>query len=731
MRQATSQDIPLGTWRTHASYTEIQLLAELERGVFAASRNGLFFFNNTDRSITRLSKLDGLSGGQYTSLAYDKPRNTLVVGYENGLIDLVSANGEVTTITELADARLTGSSAINHIEVHNSTYFLSVSIGVLAVDADSRIIRATYRNLGAQGQELPISSTAVFNDSLFLAAGTDLLTVPLNSSVNPQDFNSYTRYPWSNGSLLYLESANGYLVAASPSYLAEYQGNGFLAEIPESPSEIRNLSASAEGILVAGDRSVFLFGPTLDPINSGGAVDLLAVAGSVNGALYISDRAEGLIIQDAGNTEAFRPNGILHPEPGRLYSRSQKTFALYRDPGTIGDGKVGFSVFENGTWQNYAIAIPSANDIPAGGVFSAVAYRPADNSYYLGTYGNGLLRWNDQHEFSVIDENTAGAPFSTGATQITALHTTAEGDLLMTSYNEGQPLYKLTSEGEWSQIFLSGSLRTSIADVTSTFTGDYFLLSRPQSSSGGIIAVRDQPDAAQATLTQNTNDLPGRILYDLTEDLDGRLYIGGLAGVAFLPFPSIVFEETASVQRPVFDQRFLLENETITAITIDGGDRKWLGTYNGAWLFDDSGENIEQVYHFTTDNSPLPSDTLYDISINSITGEVFFATSGGLVSYREGATSGSRFYDQVNVFPNPVPSDFSGQVGISGLATGVSVKITNAKGKLLRELESEGGTATWDLRNDQGRRMGPGVYIIFSANRDGTESYAGKLAILP
>jgi hypothetical protein len=42
----------------------------------------------------------------------------------------------------------------------------------------------------------------------------------------------------------------------------------------------------------------------------------------------------------------------------------------------------------------------------------------------------------------------------------------------------------------------------------------------------------------------------------------------------------------------------------------------------------------ETKYHFTESNSPLPSNVINDIDINSTTGEVYIATAKGLVSLK-------------------------------------------------------------------------------------------------
>jgi ligand-binding sensor domain-containing protein len=171
-----------------------------------------------------------------------------------------------------------------------------------------------------------------------------------------------------------------------------------------------------------------------------------------------------------------------------------------------------------------------------------------------------------------------------------------------------------------------------------------------------------------------------------------------------------------------------LRDDKVTAIAVDGGNRKWMGTERGVWLFNATGE--EMIYNFTMDNSPLLSNVIKDIAINHKTGEVFFATDKGIVSYRADATESNSIFQSVKIFPNPVTNSFNGSVGINGLATNATVKITDISGKLIWQTQANGGTATWNVRDYTGRRAATGVYLVFAATSDGVESVVGKIAVV-
>lgn len=177
---------------------------------------------------------------------------------------------------------------------------------------------------------------------------------------------------------------------------------------------------------------------------------------------------------------------------------------------------------------------------------------------------------------------------------------------------------------------------------------------------------------------------------------------------------------------------YLLSGLDITAIAIDGGGRKWFGTNgNGVYLI--SEDNMEQIQHFTTDNSKLLSNIIQSIAINSNTGEVYFGTDQGLCSYMSDATAPAQTMDSNNVYAYPNPVDFNNYTGlitITGLTYDADVKITNAAGFLIAEGHSNGGLFTWDGRDTKGNRVASGIYHVVTATHNGSKGTVCKIAVV-
>ena len=223
----------------------------------------------------------------------------------------------------------------------------------------------------------------------------------------------------------------------------------------------------------------------------------------------------------------------------------------------------------------------------------------------------------------------------------------------------------------------------------------------------------------------------------IAEDKDGNMWIGTDIG------PFVLEKSQIESSNPIYTQvkiprndgtnyaDYLLNKVVITAIAIDAGNRKWIGTNgNGVYLI--SADNLEQLKHFTTDNSKLLSNVVNSIAINDKTGEVFFGTENGLCSFISDATTINEEMTKDNVwaYPNPVTPDYSGLITIVGLSYNADVKILSSNGALIADGRSNGGTFTWDGNDKNGNRVASGIYMVVTATNEGKKGTVCKIAIV-
>lgn len=251
----------------------------------------------------------------------------------------------------------------------------------------------------------------------------------------------------------------------------------------------------------------------------------------------------------------------------------------------------------------------------------------------------------------------------------------------------------------------------------------------------GLYAFNENYNNKSIIVKDKNNDNVG--LKDIrTIALDNRnqLWIGTSAGLRILSnvdsfitsdeltSESIIILEDGLAQELLYEQ-FILD------IVVDGANNKWIAT-NTSGIFKFSADGQKELLHFTTTNSPLPSNNVLDIEIDSLTGEIFFATDKGMVSYKGTATDASENLENVYIYPNPVRPEFSGTVKISGLLDKATVKITDIGGNLVYETTSEGGTIEWDTTAFGKYKVASGVYMVFISAEDGVETKVKKVMII-
>ncbi|HET9487631.1 MAG TPA: two-component regulator propeller domain-containing protein, partial [Chryseosolibacter sp.] len=290
------------------------------------------------------------------------------------------------------------------------------------------------------------------------------------------------------------------------------------------------------------------------------------------------------------------------------------------------------------------------------------------------------------------------------------------------NYGGNQPLHLLNSDGSWASFSFAFPNEQRPTDLSVDARGNPWMALNPASGGGLIVWDRDNNQAYYKTDAGGNGNLPDKNVNCITTDRTGYTWVGTDAGVAYF------FSVSEDAIKPIYENRFLLRDEKITAIEADAGNRKWIGTEQGVWLFNPTGEVL--VHHFTRENSPLLSNIIRDIEIHATTGEVFFATDQGIISYRSDATAPSEDFENLTIFPNPVSPGYNGMVGITGLAENAFVRITDIGGKLIWQTQANGGMATWNVRDHEGRRASTGIYLVFTATEDGRESVVGKIAVI-
>lgn len=737
------ENIPLGSWRTHFSYQGVHSLAISPERVYAASENGFFYIDKEDNSVQELSALQGLSSTGVKKLAYHPQSGSLLIAYQDAQLDVLQ-KGKIHNIRALSDASLPGERSVFSILFHNSLAYIATDYGISVINLQAGELQESYFNLGPAGQPTAVYDLAIFNDSLFAATERGQIANALKGA-NLANFTSWRHFTAaeipSQGKIKALAASESALFAGvNGSGLLSYASGSWETTSFQTTSSFRALQweEGAKQLLLLTEEAGFTYNPQkkqLAEISSPLIQSPFQAAVDKEGILWIADGEEGLLKGTMnGSFQAYVPSGPLADVPVKLYAAPNGAlvaiYGRYRQGSFFPAARSGFSVFYKGRWKSYRPAKTQA--MPDVQDFTDVIFNPLNERFYFGTRRAGLLEWNPlTEEFRHFRAAMEGVSLETagGGTSVTSLGVDVAGRVWMTQEGTNLPLHSFNPvENSWQGYFQGNTRIGNAAEMLVLPDGAKWLRLADET---GIYVVDEE--SGKSRLLGSTTNEGGFSHADVTAmalDLEYQLWVGFEQGINYIVNPFAVLDGgNINAALPVYDRRALLNAEEVTALAVDGGNRKWIGTPNGQWVFGDYGDTL---YHrFTTANSPLPDNYILSLGIQQESGEVFMASRKGIISYRSGATAADFSHAaSIKVFPNPVLPAYEGLVGITGLARDAIVKITDISGRLVKELAAEGGTVAWDLTDRQGRRPSTGVYLVFSAMADGTESLVGKLAII-
>ena len=183
-----TQDVEIGYWKDYLAYNQVTDLAIVNEKTYCIAQGGVFYYNNEDNSINRISKINGLSENQAEQIAFDKISNTILISYENCNIDLVQEN-EIINIPDVKRKEISGLKKINNVYFKNNLAYLSCSFGVVVLDLIKKEIKDTYK-IGENGIYLVINQTTIIEEDIYVATNQGLYY----SEANNQFLSDYTQW---------------------------------------------------------------------------------------------------------------------------------------------------------------------------------------------------------------------------------------------------------------------------------------------------------------------------------------------------------------------------------------------------------------------------------------------------------------------------------------------------------------------------------------------------------
>lgn len=752
-----------GSWRDYLSYAEATKIAISPDKVYCASSGGLFFYDLQDNSVNKVSDFMNLSDFGIKTIAYNAAYDVLVVAYNNSNIDLIYSD-RIVNLSDIKRKQITTDKTINNITFFGDEAWLSCGFGIVIINMERQEIKDTYV-LGEGGATLGINDVEADGPNVYAASNKGILKAPLDGTdlADYRNWEQITTIPFYTEKFSFLSFFGGSLIANyTPDQYDQDKmyrliGDQWIEYHPQI-RYVGDMQSNGNYLVLTSRETVYLIDNNHTVLGSLNYYQLgnikvspispLSASISANGILFIADFKNAMIKSSGENFESILPTG---PIDNQIFSMVSDKGILWIAAGGHGESwnnsglQPSFQRFGNGEWQYYN----QTNYPEMDGFFDviSIAVDPRDpNHIFAGSWGGGVLEYRNNELISRYTNKNSPLETAIPAqpdapyVRIGGLDFDSQGNLWITNSEVAQNLHRLTPDGEWTSVTLPGVANSlNIGQVlVNRYDDKWIVVPRGHDA---YVVNKDGTQKKRLLVTSYFNNGQNEILnrmndiYSIAEDNDGAIWIGTSKGVAVYTSPSRIWDgDTFLATQPSLDLNDglyhpLLENETVSAIAVDGANRKWLGTKNsGVYLVSETG--TEEILHFTTNDSPLFSDNITSIEINQKSGEVFIGTDQGLISYMGEATEGKSTYDSVYVYPNPVRETYNGPVTITNLINNSEVKITDIAGNLVFRTQSLGGQAIWDGRNLNGRRVKTGVYLVFCNDENGEETHITKLLFI-
>ena len=745
--------IPVGTWRSHPAYNDATRAVKAFGQIFVLSEGAVYSFDPIDNALYTIDKAGGLSDTDISAIGFCKSQNALLLVYSNGNIDILYSDYSIYNFTDIKNNDQ-GDLTVNELKIQGNNAYISTNIGLIIFDVRDRKIQYHYKF------DSPVNTSVIINDSLF--CGTDNGILLGKTTDNLQDHSNWNMFR--DIRFLDLLIFDGQLSGRS-------YDNRFWT-INKSSAALSNVKDKITGISFDSDKLV-LIQDTLVTVYSGYSdMTEYPFSSTVNDVLLDNDKwwiCQGL---SGLNQYTLTNNGLVCkiPEikpnsPRRNWFHSvswpQKGRLLvvggchnYNDiyyPGTV-------MIYEKDSWSYLDEDIKSKTGLEYINLTEAAQDPDNPNHIFVGSTGQGLYEfvdakfsklhtWNNSALTSILN-NTLNE--KNNYVRISALQYDKKGNLWMANNETDTILKVLQPDGTWFSLYYPEMAGIPTFKQLRFDHNGRIWINSSRGLQPGLFCIdlngtpqdnKDDKIKFSGTVFTNQDGVKEEI-YDLffyDFDLEGKMWIGTNRGIFVLSDPDNFINDSNPVFERVKINRdddsgladYLFNGVMTTAIYIDQGNRKWIGTLNdGVFLL--SADGTRTLEHFTVSNSPLPSNYILSITENGQDGSLFFGTSLGMVEYGGQARDPEENLSESNilVYPNPVKPDFDGFVTITGLTQSSTVRIVSNSGRLINQGISNGGSYSWNLTDFNGRQISSGVYHAIIKDQENNISESKSITVI-
>ena len=745
----------IGDWTLHTSYHNATHCEIVGEKVYVLASGALFSYDVEDTELRTYDRITNLSDVEISFIAYCSGIDALVIVYRNANIDLMSGDGTVYNIPDFKNKNLS-SKTINALSVDGSTALLSTSFGIVEINLDKKEFTNTY-TLNKE-----VNCAHIFDN--FIYAGTSDGVVRGDRNSNLLDNSNWHTVNSDIATAMEVHAQRLYYAVNKQGLFYINSGGSESKQIIKNGDGLIYVHSNGNELLSGTQKILYIIDEKHTPLSyklDGSNNNYICRQGST---LWNCKGNKGLVACKAEDS-AVTPvaEGIIPNSPIRNYCESM---IFSNGKLLVAGGNINYfdNVFYPGTVMQYDNSSGEWYNYPEEIIHSTTEvgsrYRnvctidedPTQEGHIMaGSFGSGLFEFKDgefveHHSYHNTPLESVSKSYPAFYTRVSKIKYDSNGNLWVINAGAQKPIKILSPDGNWTELYYQQLEELPTPSDIHIDSRGYMWIVSLQGDAGLFCAHTNgtpdtSDDVTKLVLTKfiNQDGLSYDVyqIFGFAEDKEGRIWVGTNTGLFVIDNPKNFFDKGTFIQIKVPRNDgtgladYLMSGVYIQCIYVDGANRKWIGTkHNGIYLLSEDG--LETIEHFTTDNSPLPSNNVVSVAVNESTGEVFIGTANGIVSYMSGATAPEQSLDENNIYayPNPVKPDYSGDITIVGLTFDCNVKIVDTAGTLIHEGASTGGSFTWDGKDKKGERVASGIYYVLAYDSEGNEGASTKILFI-
>lgn len=749
------QAAQIGSWNVYLSYHNATKNVAAGKTIYTVANGDLYSYNTEDSEVRTYDNLNILNDVDIADIGYSQEAKKIILIYSNCNIDLLDANDNVQNLSALKEKSISGKE-ISNLYIYGSMAYLSTGFGLIEVDMKEGVFRNTYR-LGLEGTCVAANENNVFlgtTSGLYVCSKQENMQLQSNWKKH-QGSTDWSKLLFYKDNLLGVRKDSLFVIDTQRANTANRINGSAVTFIRETNDQL--LWGDTKNICYGSDINNFTI------IKENNTWKDIAYQG---GTYWVSNQYQGLQgYKITGNQVQMTTSSVIPDSPIRnlsyrlnwvgnrlLVAGGINTVAGYFNTPTA-------MYMEDNQWTNFeemterpekykSLRLANTTDL---------VQDPTDPTHhYASLFRSGLFEYKDGKftKFHNADNSPLQSILSKSIStyynyvSCAGLKFDPDGNLWMLCSQTDTVVRILRPDGKWNALYYEPIQMASLCDnILIHSTGMVFVTSR-RLDQRGIFCIDTKGTLANTKddkyilhkqiINQDETVYTPDEFYGICEDLDGRVWFGTTLGLFVIDNPEQVFDKNFRITQVKVNRNdgsgladYLLSGLPVTCIAVDGANRKWVGTQNNG-IFLISADGQETIHHFTTEDSPLPSDAIQDIAVNSITGEVAIGTEKGLCSYMSDAIDAAEdlVKDNVLVYPNPVKSEYTGPITITGMTMDAEVKILSTNGQLVWKGVSTGGLVTWNGCNLSGKRVSSGVYHVVANDNAGNKAIVTRIVVI-